>query len=770
MAGKSSRTGTSSSPGLPYRCLAADRGLAVVDADHRGFFLPDSESWDDGFLDQPEIAIQLSDEEIRELCDPARPVALTHFGPWPQDKVSNQDFALSARIGGAASSWGFAAVADGVSLKTFWPERASRIASLVAYKFFREKIQAGRLEVEEPSPTFLKSLATELSQHLEQALKEDRGQLEQAGNVPSTFTPEVFQEKIEDLKLWYNTTLLVALFGPRQGLVLYAGDGGVVLVKKRGGSIDPVFTQRTAPGVELDRYVSLKMGDSEFQGRWIRTVDCERAAIFLSSDGLDRTLQQNDMSYEELLPVKAYDDPRGAWSRLREQHQGYCFSDRPAKVIEPDNSSLALVCWPPWPGAEVPASLPEFRRIGAKKTSARSDGSQIHQDLGPTQDNETEAARVEVQSPESPSQPVVDPDDDFQSEGTLPSILSYGSLVDVVPSVAQDAENMDTTGRVETPAVSPVQTITAEPAAAPRPAINSDDDFQPEEPLQTKASSELVSRANRPPNDSSQPGDGTRRVEAPESSTSHLPSRHSGKVFLVLLAVVGLAILASGWWQGGQNLPTGHRIADGGEPQGEHPSTGNSGPSADLTPEYHPGGAPPRSKTGLELPTLSIVLADNPDFEAAISHEGGAAMNPALFEELLRWADWLHAVDPSEGSEFTVVAYSDRAPEWEREGRDYCEEVLRLSQRGAQRFAELLESVARDFQIYAEQNICALPESIDHATLVQARRFVLFHGRPGFNCTCTVEGFPPLQPWLGQDVVARFEMAYRVGDASSRSS
>lgn len=71
-------------------------------------------------------------QEVDEIFDP-RGVAATYFGP-PQEKASNEDFALSAIIRATDGTfYSFAAVADGVSTRTFWAARAARLSCLTAY-------------------------------------------------------------------------------------------------------------------------------------------------------------------------------------------------------------------------------------------------------------------------------------------------------------------------------------------------------------------------------------------------------------------------------------------------------------------------------------------------------------------------------------------------------------------------------------------------------------------------------------------------------------
>ena len=252
-----------------FECLPGKRGLIVNSSD--GFLsLPDGE--EDRVLDQPALPMGLTREELAELCHPERPVAITHFGPASQDKESNQDFALSALIHDSESRpWRFAAVADGVSGKTFWPERSSRIACLSAYRFFRGWISDSKADADQSRESLREGLVNGLVSRLRDDLREDKVAMGARENyAPSTCSRQHYRTFQSRPDLWYNSTLLVAALGPRYGVVLWAGDGGL-WVRKEGQ--EPKTHLSTGSGMVIDHFVSLDVQPGDFKAGLIH---CDR--------------------------------------------------------------------------------------------------------------------------------------------------------------------------------------------------------------------------------------------------------------------------------------------------------------------------------------------------------------------------------------------------------------------------------------------------------------------------------------------------------------
>lgn len=271
---------------------------------------------EDFLLNEPPFVFTLNDEEILELCaerDQASlilAVAATSYGPPPpaQEKKSNEDYALSAIIKKAdGEEWAFAAVADGVSTRTFWAARASRIACLVAFKVFRQFIALDRNIFED---SVLEDLQESLVRDLRSELNRDKLNLLDYKNVvPANWSVEMYETYKERNELWYNSTLLVTCLGPQAGLIIYAGDGGIELVKVKKGSkgksggVDIKEVLRSTEDLTIGSFVSLAVSSKDFRAARISyDDDITGVEVILSSDGVDRTLQMNPgtVTYQDL--------------------------------------------------------------------------------------------------------------------------------------------------------------------------------------------------------------------------------------------------------------------------------------------------------------------------------------------------------------------------------------------------------------------------------------------------------------------------------------
>lgn len=267
-------------------------------------FLPGPIPGDDA-LAEPPLPVTADDKEYSDLLRRPAPgsgasvVAATFYGPKEQEKSGNEDFALAATIKDASGGeWLFSAIADGVSNKTFWAARTARIACLVAYKVVRGQIHSGKA----PQEGTLEELRRKLSDSLRVRLEQDRADLlELDGLLPNGWQPELYASYMHRTDLWYNSTLLVAVLGPDAGFLLWAGDGGIVLVKNSTGSGPEARTitevMRSTDDSLVSRYVSLAVTEQTFSlanisysgnGTPLKSVE-----VYLASDGVDRTLRKN---------------------------------------------------------------------------------------------------------------------------------------------------------------------------------------------------------------------------------------------------------------------------------------------------------------------------------------------------------------------------------------------------------------------------------------------------------------------------------------------
>jgi hypothetical protein len=300
-----------------------------------GFLLPSCRN-EDILLRQPPLAFHLENKELIELTRRGNfwPVAATCYGP-PQDKSRNEDAALSAVISsGGGGKYAFAAVADGVSTRTFWPERASKLACLAAYKTVRNLIVNENIFI---VPDFALIIRDMLSQSIKNALLKDKEAVLSSNVTPPDWSPDLYFSNICRDDLWYNSTLLVSCLGNEVGVVFWLGDGGVRIIKSVGGfsnnSRAATHLQST-DSLEISSYVSLQ-NEIQFSGGAINFDGFSNIQVFLATDGVDRTLQRNgEIAYENLKLEKSL----LACATLKEVWSMPC--------AEVDNYSIARICWP----------------------------------------------------------------------------------------------------------------------------------------------------------------------------------------------------------------------------------------------------------------------------------------------------------------------------------------------------------------------------------------------------------------------------------------
>ena len=251
----------------------------------------------DNILRQPPLGINLTCLEAKSLIvdvvGAGGVFAATDIGPKGQDKASNQDFALSAtlRIPGSddtSTCLQFAAVADGVSTKTLWPERSARIAVLSAWRTARRHAEAGNGFTHQEFATF----RDELSKTIRAALEADMNILRAHKSVPSGWSPDTYHQYENRRDLWYNSTLIVALVGKDAGFLLSCGDGGLVVHKTEGNTTRSTILVKSTDELGVHRVVSLAPGAMHFAPVRV-TLNLEtRLEIIITTDGVDRSIRK----------------------------------------------------------------------------------------------------------------------------------------------------------------------------------------------------------------------------------------------------------------------------------------------------------------------------------------------------------------------------------------------------------------------------------------------------------------------------------------------
>lgn len=295
-----------------------------------GLLLPQCRQFDQ-LRPQPPLAIALSAAEVEAVAAGAECglMAATIFGP-PQDKADNEDFALTAVIRSPAGPYLFAAVADGVSTRTFWPQRAARLACFTALRQCIAHVAGGC----GASEADVKRLRTELPAALVAMLEQDRKLLR--NTVPPDWSEPTFKRNQKKAEHWYNTTLLVALAGPDGIVLLWAGDGGIAIEKRQGqGAAVTSRPLSSTADMEVVNVVSLS-GNIQFAaGRVARTDSLSEVVVRLSSDGADRTRQKLGRDIDLATVAGA--------EQLAQRLQDMCC----ARQAEIDNYSAAILTWRP---------------------------------------------------------------------------------------------------------------------------------------------------------------------------------------------------------------------------------------------------------------------------------------------------------------------------------------------------------------------------------------------------------------------------------------
>lgn len=233
---------------------------------------------DSGHMMMPPIRVQIHGDLI-EACKrgmAANAVAATHFGPRDPDKPCNQDFAVAVELVVHGKVFTLAVVADGVSARVFWPERASRVAALAA-------LNALHTFVSKPARPDETTLPEQLREAIVAAYKRDQENVGEALSL--VFDEEYYRRHRGKSENWYQTTLLAAVLGGDGGFVVCSGDGAVARVR------NGVFEQKmeTDERLDIDTVVSLVMSPQDLAQNFLFDDGGEQT-VLLATDGVDRTV------------------------------------------------------------------------------------------------------------------------------------------------------------------------------------------------------------------------------------------------------------------------------------------------------------------------------------------------------------------------------------------------------------------------------------------------------------------------------------------------
>lgn len=266
----------------------------------------------DKVLLQPPLPVFLGVEDLKSLIasegNPSILPVATDMASGA-DKGRNEDFAVSAVFNymdaDPIDPVYFMCVADGVSTKTFWAERASRIAALQSYKTVRDCISQPNLTALD-NDWLLNDFIPKLTRDIQAALAADRETLKANSNIsPPQWSEQLYKQYFDRLEFWYSSTLVIFLSSPIGSFFLSTGDGGAwldrkikVVTKQKKGIWDQAKTDLVSNAkavlesdddvtvhnvISLDAPIGFSGGCVSFD------ENLSELDVFLSTDGYDRT-------------------------------------------------------------------------------------------------------------------------------------------------------------------------------------------------------------------------------------------------------------------------------------------------------------------------------------------------------------------------------------------------------------------------------------------------------------------------------------------------
>ena len=301
--------------------------------------------------------ISLDEDDIKNLdCLNPDNFSFTHYGPDSQDKTTNQDFALSGYFTGRSDRIArFSILADGISNGFAFPQRGAQLSCFAAYhclKALYEQFAGADTSLNEKNiKLFRDSLASRINRFFEL----DRAHLlhlfeadhREPPGIDSKVWQKYFKEKPEK---WYGNTLLISFLSSFGGFVVYAGDGGIILLK---GERSPKEIIRSSESLAVDRFAMMGVKPAAFLAALIGYDRGDGFVEIISvTDGIDRTWQTNEMDLAGAFSAEA------SLAHLMDQIAH--LQDRIPGSIDVDNYSIGRVFLPL-------SAMPHGRMSGSAK-------------------------------------------------------------------------------------------------------------------------------------------------------------------------------------------------------------------------------------------------------------------------------------------------------------------------------------------------------------------------------------------------------------------
>ena len=307
------------------------------------FLIPNCRDSDELML-QPPLAVELSVDELAEIVagmDAIAPVA-TDVAKKEENK-RNEDFALSAALRSRDGNlWQFAAIADGVSNRTFWAERASRLACFVAFQTIRQAVVAedfGTTNIE----TVIVNITEKMKTSIASVLRRDHAIISSVCAYPPEWDPDLYDRLSKRQELWYNSTLVTVVLGPETGFAFWCGDGGLWIERKENDGKRPIARPLySGESSTVENVINMEPGVIEIEPRIINiSKETKEIRVILSSDGVDRTIFHLNKATEG----------EDIYTRLAEAGNSVQMHFALLKIMredsaEPDNASVALLAAP----------------------------------------------------------------------------------------------------------------------------------------------------------------------------------------------------------------------------------------------------------------------------------------------------------------------------------------------------------------------------------------------------------------------------------------
>jgi hypothetical protein len=290
---------------------------------------------------QIRLAFELEEHDLGCIAyDAPEAIAATTFGP-PQDKDSNQDFCLSGTIDDVSGrTLAFAAVADGVSIGSFWSQRGAQIACFSAFSALKQLWCGGLAEVPRMTAAHVAEFRRLCAETAAKWIKADRSDLlYDFHGVPPDWNPVAYQRTSHVEKRWHNCTLLVTAVSESGGLVCWSGDGGIAVARRRPGGEWRYDTPLVSPDESaLEQCVSPEVNEADLQAGVIDVAGYEYVEVISCTDGVDRTLQQAG------VPLWDFAGSLCSSRELSAELEG--LPERYGDKAAPDNYALARIAWP----------------------------------------------------------------------------------------------------------------------------------------------------------------------------------------------------------------------------------------------------------------------------------------------------------------------------------------------------------------------------------------------------------------------------------------